>query len=94
MVFNSLTFIVFFAVLLLLHRPPLSWTTEKVNLLLASYVFYAAWNPPFIRSQVAVEHHERHLKVQGLAERLRSKGVVRASRVPVLLVPPLEIEVH
>ena len=25
-----------------------SWTTKKVNLLLASYVFYAAWNPPFI----------------------------------------------
>ena len=48
MVFNSLTFIVFFAVLLLLHRLPLSWTTKKVNLLIASYVFYAAWNPPFI----------------------------------------------
>ena len=48
MVFNSLTFIVFFAVLLLLHRLPLSWTTKKFNLLIASYVFYAAWNPPFI----------------------------------------------
>ena len=48
MVFNSLTFLVFFAVLLVLHRLPFSWTTKKVNLLLASYVFYAAWNPPFI----------------------------------------------
>jgi len=47
-VFNSLTFIVFFAVLLLLHRLPFSWTTKKVNLLIASYIFYAAWNPPFI----------------------------------------------
>jgi hypothetical protein len=28
--------------------PAVSWTTKKVNLLLASYVFYAAWNPPFI----------------------------------------------
>ncbi|MBM2853322.1 MAG: hypothetical protein HW417_250, partial [Steroidobacteraceae bacterium] len=48
MVFNSLTFIVFFTVLLLLHRLPFSWTTKKVNLLIASYIFYAAWNPPFI----------------------------------------------
>jgi alginate O-acetyltransferase complex protein AlgI len=47
-VFNSLTFLVFFAVLLVLHRLPFSWTTKKVNLLIASYVFYAAWNPPFI----------------------------------------------
>ncbi len=48
MVFNSLTFIVFFAVVLLLHRLPFSWTTKKVNLLIASYIFYAAWNPPFV----------------------------------------------
>ena len=48
MVFNSLTFIVFFAVLLALHHLPFSWTVKKVNLLVASYVFYAAWNPPFI----------------------------------------------
>ena len=48
MVFNSLTFLVFFAVLLVLHRLPFSWTTKKVNLLIASYVFYAAWIPPFI----------------------------------------------
>jgi alginate O-acetyltransferase complex protein AlgI len=47
-VFNSLTFLVFFAVVLLLHRLPLSWTTKKFNLLVASYVFYAAWNPPFV----------------------------------------------
>ena len=48
MVFNSLTFVVFFTVLLLLHRMPFSWTTKKVNLLIASYLFYAAWNPPFV----------------------------------------------
>jgi alginate O-acetyltransferase complex protein AlgI len=40
---------VFFAVLLVLHHLPfLSWRAKKVNLLVASYVFYAAWNPPFI----------------------------------------------
>ncbi|MDB6163587.1 MAG: hypothetical protein JWL98_1019 [Xanthomonadaceae bacterium] len=48
MVFNSLTFVVFFACVLLMHNLPLGWTTKKVNLLLASYLFYAAWNPPFV----------------------------------------------
>ena len=48
MVFNSLTFIVFFACVLVMHNLPLGWTTKKFNLLLASYLFYAAWNPPFV----------------------------------------------
>ena len=48
MVFNSLTFVAFFALVLALHSLPLGWTTKKVNLLLASYLFYAAWNPPFV----------------------------------------------
>src|ERR1700756_1298865 len=48
MVFNSLTFIVFFACVLGLHSLPLPWTTKKINLLIASYLFYAAWNPPFV----------------------------------------------
>ena len=48
MVFNSLTFAVFFACVLALHALPLGWTTRKVNLLIASYLFYAAWNPPFV----------------------------------------------
>jgi alginate O-acetyltransferase complex protein AlgI len=48
MVFNSLTFVVFFAVVLLLHNLPLPWSVKKVNLVVASYLFYAAWNPPFV----------------------------------------------
>ena len=48
MLFNSLTFVVFFALVLLLHNLPLGWRAKKVNLLLASYLFYAAWNPPFV----------------------------------------------
>jgi alginate O-acetyltransferase complex protein AlgI len=48
MVFNSLTFIVFFACVLVLHSLPLGWTAKKINLLIASYIFYAAWNPPFV----------------------------------------------
>ncbi len=48
MVFNSYTFVVFFLLILGLHHLPISWKAKKINLLLASYVFYAAWNPPFI----------------------------------------------
>ncbi|MEO8999307.1 MAG: MBOAT family O-acyltransferase [Rhodanobacter sp.] len=48
MVFNSLAFMAFFAVVLALHALPLPWTTKKINLLVASYLFYAAWNPPFV----------------------------------------------
>jgi alginate O-acetyltransferase complex protein AlgI len=47
-VFNSLTFVVFFAVVLVFHHLPVAWRAKKVFLLVASYVFYAAWNPPFI----------------------------------------------
>ncbi|MEO8473740.1 MAG: MBOAT family protein [Chryseolinea sp.] len=48
MVFNSLVFIVFFAVVVILHYCPFPWKIKKINLLVASYIFYAAWNPPFI----------------------------------------------
>ncbi len=48
MIFNSYTFIVFFVLILILHNLPLSWKTKKINLLIASYIFYAAWNPPFV----------------------------------------------
>ena len=48
MVFNSYTFIVFLGLILLLHNLPFSWRVKKINLLLASYLFYALWNPPFI----------------------------------------------
>jgi len=48
MLFNSLTFVVFLGVVLILHYLPFAWRTKKINLLLASYLFYAAWNPPFV----------------------------------------------
>jgi D-alanyl-lipoteichoic acid acyltransferase DltB (MBOAT superfamily) len=48
MLFNSYTFIVFFVIVLILHNLPFPWKAKKINLLLASYIFYAAWNPPFI----------------------------------------------
>lgn len=48
MLFNSYTFIAFFIIILALHNLPFTWKVKKVNLLIASYLFYAAWNPPFI----------------------------------------------
>ena len=48
MLFNSLTFVVFFAVVLALHYAPLPWRVKKFNLLIASYIFYGAWSPPFV----------------------------------------------
>jgi alginate O-acetyltransferase complex protein AlgI len=48
MIFNSFTFIAFFILMLILHNMPFSWRVKKINLLIASYIFYAAWNPPFI----------------------------------------------
>lgn len=48
MLFNSLSFVVFLVVVLLLYYSRMSWTNKKIMLLLASYVFYAMWNPPLI----------------------------------------------
>lgn len=46
--FNTYLFGAFFAVVLAVHSAPLPWTARKVSLLIASYVFYAAWDPPFV----------------------------------------------
>ncbi len=48
MLFNSLTFIIFFAIVLGLHYTVQSWRLQKTILLVASYIFYSAWNPPFV----------------------------------------------
>jgi alginate O-acetyltransferase complex protein AlgI len=47
MLFNSLTFVVFFVVVLGVYWTLRSWDARKNVLLVASYVFYGAWNPPF-----------------------------------------------
>ena len=48
MLFNSYTFIIFFALVLLVTTVIGNWTARKAFLLIVSYVFYAAWNPPFV----------------------------------------------
>lgn len=47
MLFNSLTFVVFFALVLGAYWTLRSWEARKNLLLVASYVFYGTWNPPF-----------------------------------------------
>jgi alginate O-acetyltransferase complex protein AlgI len=51
MLFNSLEFALFLTALLGAHflLVPASWVrTRKVVLLVASYIFYGSWNPPFV----------------------------------------------
>ena len=47
MLFNSLTFVVFFALVMGGYWSLRSWDARKNLLLVASYLFYGAWNPPF-----------------------------------------------
>src|SRR6195256_4875906 len=47
MLFNSLTFVVFFLVVVTLYWSIRSWNARKNLLVFASYIFYGAWNPPF-----------------------------------------------
>src|SRR5947199_5678380 len=47
MLFNSLTFVAFFVVVLACYWSMRSWNGRKNLLLVASYIFYGAWNPPF-----------------------------------------------
>jgi alginate O-acetyltransferase complex protein AlgI len=48
MPFNSFTFILFFAAVLVVHSLPLPWVVRKSNLVVASYLFYAAWDPRYV----------------------------------------------
>ncbi|HKS17375.1 MAG TPA: MBOAT family O-acyltransferase [Planctomycetota bacterium] len=48
MVFNSLLFALFLSVVFVLDRLTTSWKLRKVYLLIASFLFYGAWCPPYI----------------------------------------------
>lgn len=48
MLFNSFTFLIFLVLTLAAYNGLPRWTHRKVLLLTASYIFYAAWNPPFV----------------------------------------------
>jgi D-alanyl-lipoteichoic acid acyltransferase DltB (MBOAT superfamily) len=48
MLFNSLTFLTFFVVVFGLHQLLQGWRQRKQLLLVSSYLFYAAWHPPYV----------------------------------------------
>ncbi len=48
MPFNTYTFIAFFIIVLIIHYSLRNWKTQKINLLVVSYIFYSAWNPLFV----------------------------------------------
>ena len=49
MLFNSLSFVVFLVIVLVLYYSKLfNWTGKKRMLLFASYIFYGLWNPPLV----------------------------------------------
>ena len=73
---NSLTFVAFvafFAIVLALHNAPLRWTAKKANLLIASYLFYAAWNPPFVILQWLSTIVDWHVAKRLFTEEIRSR---------------------
>src|SRR5262249_5468275 len=47
MLFNSLTFVVFYVIVTALYWSLRGWELRKNLLVVASYIFYGAWNPPF-----------------------------------------------
>jgi D-alanyl-lipoteichoic acid acyltransferase DltB (MBOAT superfamily) len=48
MLFNSFTFLIFFAFVFFASRLIRNWRVNKFFLLMMSYLFYSAWNPPFV----------------------------------------------
>src|SRR5437763_16005111 len=47
MLFNSLTFVAFFVIVVALYWSIGSWTARKNLLVVSSYIFHGAWTPPF-----------------------------------------------
>lgn len=49
MLFNSLSFVVFLVIVLVLYYSKIfNWTGKKRMLLFSSYIFYGIWNPPLV----------------------------------------------
>ena len=88
MLFNSLSFIVFLVIVLVLYYSKLfHWTNKKRMLLFASYVFYGLWNPPLVillwistmvdwtaGKQLAIEENQRKRKMWLLLSMLVNLG--------------------
>ncbi|QAU33642.1 MBOAT family O-acyltransferase [Janthinobacterium sp. 17J80-10] len=48
MLFNSFTFLIFFLLVYCAFWALPTWKSKKLLLLAASYIFYAAWSPPYV----------------------------------------------
>lgn len=48
MIFTSFEFVAFFGLVLLLRSGMKNFAAEKWLLLIASWLFYMSWNPPFV----------------------------------------------
>ena len=81
MLFNSLTFVVFFVVVLGAYWTLKSWAARKNLLLVASYIFYGAWNPPFALLLFATTALDFYLgsRIAGATEPRARKAWVTAS---------------
>src|ERR1700728_1592626 len=79
MPFNSFTFVIFFAAVLVIHALPLPWIVRKLNLLVASYLFYAAWDPRFVTLLVF------STTVNGVAAELMAHWDLHARRRRIVL---------
>jgi alginate O-acetyltransferase complex protein AlgI len=61
MLFNSLYFLIFLAIVLVVHGAVRSWDGRKRVLLAASWAFYATWSPRFLLLLVATTWVDFHL---------------------------------
>jgi alginate O-acetyltransferase complex protein AlgI len=74
--FNSLTFVVFFAVVVSMYWMMRSWPARKNLLVVASYIFYGAWNPPFAALLFGTTAMDFYLgRIMGKQERPEARKV-------------------
>ncbi|MEP7205679.1 MAG: MBOAT family O-acyltransferase [Casimicrobiaceae bacterium] len=84
MTFDSLTFLAFLCVVYLAYWLVAGWTARKALLLVASYVFYGAWNPFFVLLLMATTGFDW---VAGrLLERMEAQARRRALLIASILV--------
>ena len=104
MLFNSLTFVVFFVVVVSAYWMMRSWRARKNLLVIASYIFYGAWNPPFAALLFATTAMDFYLgagsrttgapgNAQSLAGRQRRGEPEHAGVLQVREFPPREFPV-
>jgi alginate O-acetyltransferase complex protein AlgI len=83
MVFNSLVFVIFFALVAGFHHSNASWRAKKLFLTFASCVFYGVWNPPFLLLlwvTILLDFFVARV-LQGTEDRHRRKLLIAASLV-------------